>query len=315
MTQAQGLAIAPDGSVLGLGYSMGTIHNDALVSAGGTTTNVGTLTPTASATDGRIVGICPITNANGFIIDTACQVDTGGQLTLLPTLPGGHDSYAYDTSDEGWIVGGAFANNALVPTPVVWINASPIDMGTLGGNAGQAHAINGNRQVVGWATNAAGEPHGFVYQLGAGGSVLSRTEIGTFDGKASHARDLNDAGDVVGTSGSHAFLYAGGQMADLNSLIDPSSGWELVDATAINASGQIVGVGRLDGHDLRAFLLTPTQPCPADVNGDGVLTAADFTAWIAAFNAGAPGCDQNADGNCDPTDFTAWIANFNAGCQ
>ncbi|GAB5497582.1 MAG: hypothetical protein Phyf2KO_26620 [Phycisphaerales bacterium] len=54
--------------------------------------------------------------------------------------------------------------------------------------------------------------------------------------------------------------------------------------------------------------------CLADVNGDGVLTPADFTAWINAFNNNLPECDQNLDGGCTPTDFTAWIANFNTGC-
>lgn len=54
--------------------------------------------------------------------------------------------------------------------------------------------------------------------------------------------------------------------------------------------------------------------CPADVNHDGVVTPADFTAWIAAFNASAPECDQNGDGLCTPADFTAWIANYNMGC-
>ncbi|GAB5495182.1 MAG: hypothetical protein Phyf2KO_02620 [Phycisphaerales bacterium] len=54
--------------------------------------------------------------------------------------------------------------------------------------------------------------------------------------------------------------------------------------------------------------------CPADVNGDGVVSPTDFTAWINAFNNNLPECDQNADGSCSPTDFTAWIANFNAGC-
>ncbi len=56
------------------------------------------------------------------------------------------------------------------------------------------------------------------------------------------------------------------------------------------------------------------EPCLADTNGDGEVTPADFTAWIAAFNASAPECDQNGDGSCTPADFTAWIANFNAGC-
>ena len=54
-------------------------------------------------------------------------------------------------------------------------------------------------------------------------------------------------------------------------------------------------------------------PCHADVNGDGDLTSADFTAWINAFNNSLPGCDQNGDNKCTPTDFTAWVANFSAG--
>lgn len=54
--------------------------------------------------------------------------------------------------------------------------------------------------------------------------------------------------------------------------------------------------------------------CVADVNADGMLSPADFSAWIASYNAQGPGCDQNGDGFCTPADFSAWIANFNAGC-
>lgn len=57
-----------------------------------------------------------------------------------------------------------------------------------------------------------------------------------------------------------------------------------------------------------------TDPCVADVNGDGMLSPTDFTAWIDAYNGGSAGCDQNADGSCTPTDFTAWITNYNNGC-
>ena len=55
--------------------------------------------------------------------------------------------------------------------------------------------------------------------------------------------------------------------------------------------------------------------CVADANGDGALTPADFTAWVAAFNAQSAACDQNGDSLCTPADFTAWVANFNAGCD
>lgn len=57
------------------------------------------------------------------------------------------------------------------------------------------------------------------------------------------------------------------------------------------------------------------QGCPADVNGDQLVDPADFTAWLAAFNANSLECDQNADGLCTPADFTAWISNYNAGCD
>jgi hypothetical protein len=57
-----------------------------------------------------------------------------------------------------------------------------------------------------------------------------------------------------------------------------------------------------------------SDDCLADANGDGVLSPADFSAWVAAFNAMAPECDQNADSVCSPADFSAWVANYNAGC-
>ena len=56
------------------------------------------------------------------------------------------------------------------------------------------------------------------------------------------------------------------------------------------------------------------EPCLADTNGDGVVSPADFSAWVAAFNAMSPACDQNGDGACSPADFSAWVSNYNAGC-
>jgi len=50
-------------------------------------------------------------------------------------------------------------------------------------------------------------------------------------------------------------------MYDLNSLIDPSLGWVLQEATGINDSGQIVGYGTGPSGQTDAFLLTPT-PSP-----------------------------------------------------
>jgi hypothetical protein len=54
--------------------------------------------------------------------------------------------------------------------------------------------------------------------------------------------------------------------------------------------------------------------CFADTNGDGVLSPADFNAWILAYNTRTGACDQNDDGACTPADFNAWLLNFNRGC-
>ena len=42
--------------------------------------------------------------------------------------------------------------------------------------------------------------------------------------------------------------------------------------------------------DMGAFEYAPpaTSACPADVNGDGLASPADFTAWLSAFNMGCP---------------------------
>ena len=54
--------------------------------------------------------------------------------------------------------------------------------------------------------------------------------------------------------------------------------------------------------------------CLPDTNYDCVLSPADFTAWIAAYQSGSAECDQNGDKVCTPADFTAWISNFDTGC-
>ncbi len=49
----------------------------------------------------------------------------------------------------------------------------------------------------------------------------------------------------------------------------------------------------------------------ADQNDDGLVTPADFSAWIANYNAQNLRADTNQDGMITPADFSAWIAAFN----
>lgn len=101
-------------------------------------------------------------------------------------------------------------------------------------------------------------------------------------------------------------------------LGDESLAWRWAGAEGDGSIFVDEGAGpmRLD-HPGVAFevlgeILTPV--CLVDVNGDGLLSPADFNAWILAFNAADPAADQNGDGLVTPSDFNAWIANYNAGC-
>lgn len=80
-------------------------------------------------------------------------------------------------------------------------------------------------------------------------------------GGAARLNDLNHLRQAVGTARDtngqwQAFYYENGRGYNLNSLLPTDSGWNLVDARAINDQSQIVGVGRKDGQT-RAFLLFP----------------------------------------------------------
>jgi hypothetical protein len=75
---------------------------------------------------------------------------------------------------------------------------------------------------------------------------------------------------------SHVFLYSGGTMTDLNSLLPAGSGWVLLTPTAINDFGQIVGYGNINGEQ-HAFLLNTIDSVPITVqtNVAGLLISVD----------------------------------------
>jgi hypothetical protein len=108
--------------------------------------------------------------------------------------------------------------------------------------------------------------------------------------------------------GSHIFRVAGTDTETVGTAMVP------LEAGVNYRFSLRTPTGGGSGPRSTIAVITLPQPCPADVNGDGMLTPSDFSAWIAAFNTQAPGCDQNGDGQCFPNDFSAWVGNFNAGC-
>jgi probable HAF family extracellular repeat protein len=150
------------------------------------------------------------------------------------------------------------------------------DLGILGGTvtippiSGKnaiANAINSSGQIVGESTYN-GAPNFFdqhAFLTTASGPML---DLGTLGGTDSFAFGINSSGQIVGQAGvspvlAHGFLYTGGTMIDLNSLIAPGSPLEIITAFAINDSGQIVGTGKM-GTGLSATF-HPVRLDPSDV--------------------------------------------------
>jgi probable HAF family extracellular repeat protein len=146
--------------------------------------------------------------------DGTCPACSGGcfpasaQTKYTITDLGGN-TYPQGVNDSGSVAGHvkypATRTSAEYRRAFVRINGSQSEIGTLGGKASEAHAINNSNQVVGQSLNAAGAPRAFLYENGV-------------------MKDLNL---VKGTDGKSA--------ADLY------PGWTLEAAYGINNNGQVVG--------------------------------------------------------------------------
>ena len=53
------------------------------------------------------------------------------------------------------------------------------------------------------------------------------------------------------------------------------------------------------------------NPCPADLNGDGMLNFFDVSLFLQGYNTGA---DYNGDGSTNFFDVSAFLTDYNMGC-
>ncbi len=258
------VATAINNSGMVVGYSDtgsgGTPQHAFLYTQTGGMQDLGTLGGAASEAlainnSGQIVGWAGTSNGNtdGFIYS-----GNGPMTDLGPTY------MPMCINDAGLVVAiaGSFGNNNSVYASTYVSSGgtgSWLNIGSLGGTETQPAAVNNRGEVVGFSTTSVTEqPHAFLY---SGGAMI---DLGTFGGDTSYALGVNDDGAVVGYSAlpgdlvAHAFIYYGsGAIQDLNNLIDPSLGWTLGGAEAINDSGQIAADGYQEGGYYHALLLTP----------------------------------------------------------
>ncbi len=165
-------------------------------------------------------------------------------------------SYAEDINDHGQIAGAADSR------AVIWQGDIKIDLGALhpGGNS-YAFAINNQGHVVGRSTTGmcTGYDDGDTFEYPCGDHAVlwkdgTITDLGTLGGETSEARNINEQGQIVGSSLTadgqvHAFLWQNGIMTDLGTW-----GGAFSYAFDVNDNGQVVGYSETADENIHGFL-------------------------------------------------------------
>mgnify|MGYP001997783713 CR=1 FL=1 len=93
-------------------------------------------------------------------------------------------------------------------------------------------------------------------------------------------------------------------------MFDQSAG-EIVGMTADPASGDLIAI-RWSDRPIR--YTPPVDPCPADLDANGILDLADISAFVSGFPAQTADSDLNGDGIWDLADVNLFVSIFQGGC-
>lgn len=199
------------------------------------------------------------------VSDFGIDSQATGWLPILPDTPGfalpsygpQEASSARAINDQGVSVGRARLGGTHRAT-IFQNNNTIFDLhGLLPGSVtfSQATDINESGWVVGEYTNETGG-YGFVYNL-----ELGMVSVGPA-GEQNGFRAVNENGIAVGSNSLTAVVWHSSTgLQDLNSLIDPNSGWDLRSARDINDNGWIIGQGLYNGN-ITTYLARPTDAVP-----------------------------------------------------
>lgn len=298
-------AVNNAGQIVGKAYLNVGTATAMLGSASSTVlTPTGTISVDGINASGEIIGN---TSAGGFVIRNG--IVTPLQAGIYAATSGVR---ARGISDAGTIVGvgsnGSFSPRALqlsataAPLEIVSGSASVEAINNLGVAAGYVEVARPG-VITGTAATFA---NGVATLLGDIPRAGDTRPLGGV------ANDLNDRGDVVGTSGPATgsgveqapFLYRDGELLNLLSLIDGTlpAGFRPL---GINNRGQIIGEVYVD-HDSNSTTPRVAQPyrldpirAAGDANVDGVSDFADLRILAAAYNGTGAAFYETGDFNYD----------------
>ena len=180
-----------------------------------------------------------------------------GRVIDLKRLPEScaSSAVAQAINDAGEIVGGD-CNIAVIFSPTAYARAF-LPAGPKG-TGSYASAINEAGDIVGGYGASTVSNRAFLYHLGKMTLLPMPADC---DGGAG-ALAVNATDEVVGDCGTttqRPFVYISGRSFDLNTLIAPDSGWQLVDALGINDHGEIIGTGYYNGTYYGISLKPPSH--------------------------------------------------------
>lgn len=256
--------------------------------------------------EGRFRAFVWTPNVPGGVSGSHAYLDPSEQFDYVATVA---------INDRGQAVGWQGRNLPLAEEAMLW--SPTIPNGQTGAMTGLG-TLDGRQFSVGGNINAVGQVIGYSSNLSGVGLSMFLWTPDTLNGTTGTMIDLgipspclgntcgiNNRGDVVALN----FFYSQkAGVVDLHTLIDPHSGWEIIEAMAINDWGQIAGTGTYNGQQ-RAFLLTPTNLLPGDYSADGIVDAADFTIWRDNLGNGAALPNDDTPG-VGQDDYDRWKANF-----
>jgi probable HAF family extracellular repeat protein len=187
---------------------------------------------------------------------------TGGDIKTITGLAGSIFNAGQGINDSGEVAGeSVFSYGPPISSHGFrWTGTKTVDLGTLAGGATSiANGINKSGVIVGQSDGSETEGLWHAVKWSEWNEI---EDLGVISGGTySVAFAINDSNTVVGygnvlDNAAHAMIWTKADgMLDLNSLISDSS-WVLINANAINSSGQITGYGTKGGYN-HAFLLTP----------------------------------------------------------
>jgi probable HAF family extracellular repeat protein len=192
-------------------------------------------------------------------------------IIITSLRPAKEFSQAEDVNDAGLVVGYTETWYTSPLRAFLWTPSQPRgtmgtvqDLGTFGGPTSAAKGINNSGSVVGFASDAAGAGHPFIWTKQGGIQDLGLDPLWT----SGAPQDINDAGDVAGvaTTGGvnrgavwHVSVDAGGVVQVLGrETLGTLPGWESGAAFAVNNLGQVVGWLSTAAGPNHAVLWTPS---------------------------------------------------------